>query len=169
MVKLRVVEFLRSILVGREVSLKDVAHATERPRKPILRVMDKLAKDRIVEQVRDEREHLRLGQYGPKRRNPVWRVLKKPDLSHPKSPKRRTVRDRIWKAMRDKKQFTREDLQRTSGAGAASVAKYCLELEKAGIIKVQAVYRLKKTYVLPPKNAVVKRPILNMGDDCAQR
>lgn len=131
-----VVRFLMEF-EGKKVTLEQVTTGAERPRKPTLRVMDRLVREGCLEEIEDNKIAPRLGEFGKDRRNPTWRIVKRP-LDHEFSPKakRRTVRDRMWQLMRAKRRFTRGDLQRLGGISVASVEDYTKMLAHYGYLRV---------------------------------
>ncbi len=155
-----VINYLTTLKKGVNITLTEVIGQAQRPRKPVLRVLDRLTREGFLDEISDEKIAPRFGEVGRCRRNPTWKLIDHPVYVNPKSPKRRTHRDRIWKAMRDKRKFTRKDLVRVTGCSMASVESYTKLLEYHGIIRVLFQYRNLKTYVLPTGKATVKRPIV---------
>lgn len=140
----------------RVVSLAKVMAGADRPRKPVLRVLDKLTREGYLEQVSDATIPNRRREYGPPRRNPEWRILR--DLTErPKStPRKNTGRDKIWRIIRAKRHFTKRDLIVTSGAKAATVDEYVRMLEQHGHIRRTGKDGRLVTYMLVSR--AVERP-----------
>ena len=144
---------------GKTVTLAAVIAGADRPRTPVLRVMDRLVREGCLEEIADPGEDRWLPRFGPVRRNPVWRVVKPPVPRNPKSPKRRTVRDRLWKLIRMRRRFTRIELRRLSGATLGSVEDFTQKLERHGYLKVTGKDGRQKVYLLV-KDTGPQRPML---------
>ncbi|HHL33129.1 MAG TPA: hypothetical protein ENJ30_02050 [Desulfobulbaceae bacterium] len=155
-----VIEYLMTIysMQGsrRVVSLAKIMAGADRPRKPVLRVLDKLTRDGYLKQVSEATIPNRRREYGPARRNPEWRVIK--DLSdRPKStPRKNTIRDKIWRIIRARRHFTKTDLVITSGAKNSTVDEYVRMLEQHGHIRRTGKDGRLVTYMLVSRS--VERP-----------
>lgn len=153
-----VVGFLTSYR-GDTVTLAAVITGADRPRKPVLRVLDRLVREGCLEEINDDPIANRYGESGRLKRNPTWRIIKKPIAVNPKSPKRRTVRDRIWSLIRARRRFTRKELVRLCQASLGSVEDFTQLLERHGYIKVIGKDGRQKVYMLV-KDVGPKRPVL---------
>jgi hypothetical protein len=108
------------------VDLDDVIEGAERPRLPVLRVMDRLVKDGYLREIRDNKKHLRFGEVGPKRRNPTWQIVKTPvarDFT-PAGSSNNNNRDRIWRVIRARRRFVLSDLVRLAVVSEGSARDY---------------------------------------------
>ncbi len=121
----------------KKVSLEEVVAGVELDRKPVLRVMDKLAFEGYLEEVADDKRPKGYAEPGPYLQNPTWKV--RGDLTErpSKRPNKNTGRDKIWRAIKQlKRGFTRSDLVRLTGASRGSVDDYTKLLARDGLIKV---------------------------------
>lgn len=148
------------------VTLGQVMAGADRPRKPVLRVMDRLVSEGYLEETEDNPIPCRPGEFGQSRRNPTWKVLKKP-LSVPnKKAARLTIRDRIWKLARAKRRFTVGDIERLTGAGNATVRLYLKMLEGAGYVRKTGKDERQDVWMLIRGHNQVERPaIKEKGDE----
>ncbi len=145
------------------VSLDQVMEGAERPRRPVLRVMDRLVGEGYLEEIKDNKIPPGYGEYGKKRRNPLWRkVEKKPLACRPAQPKRkkRNSRDKIWKVVRMKRRFTRSELEITCGG----VSRRCIDtftnlLVHHGYLRCTGRDGREKVFLLI-KNPGPQRPFL---------
>jgi len=119
----------------KRVTLADVMNGTDLPRRPVLRVLDKLTKDGYLKQVSDNHIMPKYGECGPPRRNPTWKIINDVKSRPKQALHKNTMRDRIWQAIRAKRHFTRLDITRTSGATRRAVDEYVLILERAGYLR----------------------------------
>lgn len=133
---------------GTQVTLEKVVKGADRPRKPVLRVMDRLVREGKLVEIGDDQEPT--GDGGRTPRNPTWEIIEKPVLVAPR-PKRVTVRDRMWRLIRARRRFTRRELSRLSGSTLGSCEDFTKLLEKAGYLRIlpgrdghQKVYMLVK-------------------------
>lgn len=145
-----VIQFLMDYQ-GKRVSLAEVISGANRPRKPVLRVMDRLVLEGHLLEVADTPEMRGYGEGGRALRNPTWQILSKPILENfIARPKKITVRDRMWRLIRARKRFTRRELGRLSGATLGSCEDFTQALTKGGYLRVigkdsqQHVYMLVK-------------------------
>ncbi|MBL4901072.1 hypothetical protein JYT85_01475 [Desulfocapsa sp. AH-315-G09] len=131
------------------------------PKKPILRVMDKLVREGYAEEVEDNKIQLCRGEFGKPRRNPTWKLLEKPLSDRPtRRPKRQTNRDKLWTAIRRQRIFTRKDLIRSTGLSMGSVESYTKLLERDGYLKVKGNDGHQKVYTLTKGLRDFSRPLL---------
>jgi len=142
-------------------TLTQAIEGTNRPRRPVLRVLDKLAREGYLTEIKDEPIMPGLGENGPPRRNPTWRINKdKPVLERPRvKVQRRTLRDKMWQAMCNVlgRKFTVPDLQRLSGASRASAERYTRILERTGHVRRTGRTGRTVTWLLI-KDVGAKRP-----------
>lgn len=142
-----VITYLLGCKLGKRVSLNQVMTGADRPRRPVLRVMDRLVKDGYLLEIADNKESKSYGEGGPARRNPTWEVLSPPTLK-PRQPKRRTIRDRIWQAIRMKRRFSPPELASTSGVPEGSVRNYVKLLTRTGYLRVTGRDGIAQVYLL---------------------
>jgi len=136
-----VIQYLSSRGKGRRVRLDQVVAAVERPRRPVLRVMDKLAAEGYLVEIADDPIMPAYGECGPPRRNPTWKIITDP-MSRPArpAPRRQSARARIWRVIRAMRRtsgnrFTQPDLVRLSGASRGTVEDYVRRLVSAGYLR----------------------------------
>lgn len=145
----------------KKVTLIQIIENTGKPKKPILRVMDKLAREGYAEQVEDNKIQLRRGEFGKPRRNPTWKLNGEPLTDRPtRRPKRQTKRDQIWTAIRRQRVFTRKTLVRITGIKLASIETYTKILEREGYLKVKGNDGHQKVYTLKKGLRDFSRPLL---------
>ena len=140
----------------KRVCLQEIIAATELPRRPVLRAMDKLAREGYLQQVADTPQPPRYGECGPARRNPTWKILRNLTDRPKQSLQKNTLRGRIWRLIRAKRYFTRRDLVIASEASRGTVDEYVLLLEKHGYIKKTGKDGRYSTYMLTSRQ--VERP-----------
>ncbi|MFC1524638.1 hypothetical protein ACFL6N_07600 [Thermodesulfobacteriota bacterium] len=80
-----VIEYLAG-LRHTKVTLEQVHACTGLPRRPLLRVLDNLAGDGYLTEISDEPVRPGLGECGPPRRNPTWKINKDKPLLVRASP-----------------------------------------------------------------------------------
>lgn len=140
------------------ITLDQVTAGADRPRRPVLRVMDRLAREGYLVEVADEPITNGYGELGPPRRNPTWRVVQTPPMPT-LSPKRRTIRDRIWQAIRMKRRFGLKDIMFITGQDEGSVRLYVRMLVKSGHLRVVGKIGAANIYLLlPSKDCGPQRP-----------
>jgi hypothetical protein len=142
------------------VTLTQVMDGAERPRKPVLRVMDRLVREGYLEEIEDNKIPPRLGECGRDRRNPTWKIITKPllDIARP-CPQKRTVRDRIWQLIRSRRRVTRAEIKRLASASLGSVEDFTQLLERDGYLRVIGKDGHQKVYLLV-KDPGPTRPVL---------
>ncbi len=143
---------------GRRVSLCQLIEGAERPRKPVLRVMDRLASDGYVEEVEDNKVKPGYREYGRAKRNPTWKIIKRPlwETFAPKA-ERYTNRDKMWKGVRALRRFSIAELMRITGVGEGSAASYIRLLMHHGFLRVIGKDGRKRVYLLI-KDPGARRP-----------
>ena len=154
-----VIQYLSSRGKGRRVRLDQVVEAVERPRRPVLRVMDNLTRDGYLEQIADAPVPPGYGECGPPRRNPTWRILQDPAprAARRPAPRRQSGRARMWRAIRAARLFTTMDVARLAGVSRDSADNYVRRLRQAGYIRPTGkdgyftVYMLVKDTVRHPR------------------
>ncbi len=160
-----VIEFL--LVSGKSVSLDQVTAGAERPRRPVLRVMDRLVREGYLEEIEDSKIPPGHGKCGRDRRNPVWKkVERKPLDSRPDRPKpqKRNKRDRIWKAIRMKRRFTRSELEIVCRqVTRSSIDEYTKLLVRQGYLRSVGLDGHEKVFLLI-KNPGPRRPIFKNAE-----
>jgi len=134
---------------GKTVSLDQVITGADRPRKPVLRVMDRLVREGKLTEISDNPELKGYGVGGKPLRNPTWRIIEKPILKEfiPR-PKRITVRDRMWRIIRARRRFTRRELRRLAEATIGSCEDFTQLLAKSGYLRVIGKDSHEQVYML---------------------
>lgn len=141
---------------GQRVTLQEVMTGVDRPRNPVLRVLDKLTEEGYLNQVADRPVQPAYGEVGPKRRNPTWKVVADPASRPVVEPRKNTLRQRIWHLIRSKRRFVKDDLVIASGAAYSTVDQYVREFERAGAVRKTGKDGAKITYLL--STTTVERP-----------
>lgn len=143
-----VIEFLCNY-TRRFVELPQVVKGANRPRKPVLRVMDRLTHEGYLIEVADEKIAPRYGEVGRCRRNPTWEIIKKPLLeTFYKRPAKITIRDRMWRIIRARRRVTTRELARLSGTSPNTVNEYTRLLVKCGYLRVIGKDNRQNVYFL---------------------
>lgn len=143
-----VVQFLMEY-PARKITLEQAMTGAERPRKPVLRVMDRLVREGYLEEIEDNKIAPMFGEVGCPRRNPSWRIVTKPLLEiAQRKPKRRTLRDKLWSLIRARRRFTRSELHRLSGVSKSSSDEYTKLLSRAGYLREIGKDGSEKVFVL---------------------
>lgn len=154
-----VVRFLIEV-EGKKITLEQVMNGAERPRKPVLRVLDRLVRDGYLKEIADNKVAPGLGEFGRDRRNPTWLIIKKPLAQKTVTrPNRRTVRDLMWQLMRARRRFTRSEIQRLGGVKNASAESFTKMLVKHGYLREIGKDSREKVFLLV-KDAGPVRPRL---------
>ena len=143
----------------KKVTLGQVMDGADRPRKPVLRVMDRLVKEGYLKEIEDNKITPCYPEFGIPRRNPTWKILSKPVDINPRSPKRRTHRDKIWSVIRARRFFTAKELARISGCKAGTTENYIRFLKAHGYLRETGKDGHAIVYQLI-KDPGPKRPIL---------
>lgn len=145
-------------LKGKCVTLTQVMKGSDRPRKPVLRVMDRLVSEGYLEEVEDNKIPCKLGEYGRERRNPTWKILAKPLAMPKKQAKCHTLRDKMWQLIRIHHHFTVVQIQRLSGAAYDTVRLYVKMLERDGYVRKSGTDGGRITWMLIKGHKQVDRP-----------
>lgn len=133
----------------KSITLDQIIEGAERPRKPVLRVMDRLAKEGYLLETADSTIQRGYSQFGKDLRNPTWKILKKPLLvNFAPRPKKNALRDCMWRLIRARRRFTRRELSRLSGASQGSCGDYTKLLEKHGFLRVTGNDGHQKVFML---------------------
>lgn len=152
----------------RKVTLEQVVAGVELERKPVLRVLDKLAREGYLEEIEDNKLPKGYAEPGPHVQNPTFGIV----LDLTDRPKRTvakdTGRDRIWRAIKQlQRGFTRSDLVRLTGSPRSAVDDYTKMLQRDGIIKVVGKSGQQHRYNLA--SAELKRPVVKKKVETARR
>lgn len=132
---------------GKKVSLDQVMVGAERPRKPTLRVMDRLVREGYLVEIADNKIRRVPAVGGRQPRNPVWKIIRPPQPPCIKA-KRRTSRDRIWQAIRMKRRFTRSEIRAITCASEGSIQDLVILLEREGYLRMIGRAATAKVYLL---------------------
>ncbi|MEN8134297.1 MAG: hypothetical protein ABFS18_02005 [Thermodesulfobacteriota bacterium] len=135
-----ILEPIRAFLAGykgRKITLKQMLAAIDRPRRPVLRMLDQLAKEGYLAEIADNPTAPGQGECGRFRRNPTWRINSKKNISDRPTFKSRphNLRDKMWTVIRARRRFTRTNLVILAGCGVGSAETYTLLLERDKIIR----------------------------------
>jgi hypothetical protein len=135
-----ILEPIRDFLAGysgRKITLKKVLAAIDRPRRPVLRMLDQLASEGYLAEIDDNPIAPGQGECGRFRRNPTWRINSKKDIGDRPTYKGRphNLRDKMWTVIRARRRFTRTNLVILAGCGLGSAETYTLLLERVKIIR----------------------------------
>jgi hypothetical protein len=153
-----IIEFLQGYC-RKKITLGQLLSGVERPRKPILRVMDRLVKEGNLEEIEDNKIAPVFGECGRNRRNPTWLIIEKPLMDEfvPR-PSRTTLRDKMWRLIRSRRRFSKRDLMRFTGCKEGSATDYTKLLEHYGYIRTTGKDGHLKVYMLI-KDPGPKRPV----------
>jgi hypothetical protein len=142
----------------------EVANSVGITRREALRILDRLTKNGYLEVVEERRRPLRYGEYGPKRRNPIYRRLK--DVEKRTSPRtdrknrkseRGRCRDAIWRTLRIKRIATLSELMVLTGCAESVCRDYIIKLKRYGFVAVRGKKGRENRLVLI-KDTGPKRP-----------
>lgn len=152
----------RTIVAGRfvtgKVTLTEVVDASGCPRRPVLRVLDRLCREGFLTLVEDIREYPAPGESGPKRRNPLYQVLRDLRLHRANQAKGRvTCRDKIWSTLRTVRRATLSDLQRLTGCDEGVCREYVHALVEHGYVRPVGKFGREKVWALI-KDGGARRP-----------
>ena len=152
-----VVAFLQGC-ASKKVTLGQVVSGADRPRRPVLRVMDRLVREGYLEEIEDNpvRQDTRVG--GTSQRNPTWRILTRPVPEEfiPMAT-RVTVRDRMWRLIRARRRFTLIEIMRLSGASEGAAKDFVELLAAHGYLRLIGKDGHRHVYMLI-KDPGAKRP-----------
>ena len=154
-----VIEFL-SAYKRPVVSLNMLLAQVELPRRPLLRVMDRLVRDGHLEEIEDNKVAPVYGSSGGRvPRNPTWRIIEPPvlaDFVH--TAKKSTLRDKMWRIIRARRRFTRLELMRLTGCKEGSATDYTNLLNHHGYLRMIGKDGHQKVFMLV-KDPGPKRPV----------
>jgi len=166
----RTVLATRTLVAGRFVSgrvtLSEVVDASGCPRRPVLRVLDRLAREGWLELIEDARERPARGEHGPKRRNPAYLVHR--DIRQHRAHQVRshaTCRDKLWCTLRAVKSATVSSLMRLTGCGEDVCREYMRILRDNGFVRQAGLDGREKVWALV-KDVGARRPETK---ECATR
>lgn len=144
----------------KKVTLDQVVAGVELERKPVLRVLDKLAREGYLQEIGDTKHPKGRNEPGPHVQNPTFTVVGELTERPNKRPvAKNTGRDKIWRAIKQlQRGFTRSDLVRLTGSTRAAVDDYTKMLQRDGIIKVVGKTGQQLRYNLV--SGELKRPIV---------
>ncbi|MBF0482805.1 MAG: hypothetical protein HQK82_14230, partial [Desulfovibrionaceae bacterium] len=94
------------------VRLSAVSERTKLARRRVLRVLDRLVKDKDLEVVAEDMTPPAKGEHGRNRRDTIYRVIRDIRLRRDYQLKNITCRDKIWSTLRVSRRFTQSDLVR---------------------------------------------------------
>lgn len=125
-----IVEFLTDAR-RKNVSLFYACYQTGIKHKPALRVMRKLAREGHLELI-DEGKLFNNKKGGVPAKNPTWEVVDRKSLPAVLEPKKkpRSIRDRLWKAIRIKRIFLLKEIMKLADAKEATAMNYIKILER---------------------------------------
>ncbi len=149
---------------GKKITLEQVMSGAERPRKPVLRVLDRLVRDGYLQEIADHPVAPGRGEFGRDRRNPTWLIIKKP-LATVTRPNRRTVRDLMWQLMRARRRFTRSEIQRLGGVKNASAESFTKMLVKHGYLREIGKDSREKVFLLVKDDGPVRPRLKEVGHE----
>lgn len=149
----RAVIATRTLVDGRfrpgRVTLAEVVDASGCPRRPVLRVLDRLTRDGWLGLAEDTREYPKAGECGPKRRNPVYEVQKDIRLHRAHQIRAHiTCRDKLWSTIRTLRRSTVSTLVRLTGCTEDCCRHYMAILERNGFVRQAGMDGLEKMWVL---------------------
>jgi len=160
----RAVLATRTIVAGRfvagKVTLAEVVDASGCPRRPVLRVLDRLAREGWLQLLTDDRLHAdNFGEtYGPARRNPTYQVVQDLRLHRGYQVRARvSCRDKIWSTLRTLRRSTPSNLERLTGGNAKAVAEFLRMLAAGGYVREVGKDSHEKIWALV-KDIGPKRP-----------
>lgn len=160
----RAVIATKSVVDGRfrpcRVALAGVVEASDCPRRPVMRVLDRLVREGFLALASDERVQAdKMGEvYGPKRRNPTYDVVRDVRLHRAHQAKSRvTCRDKLWSTLRAVRRATISHLARLTGCGPDTCREYLLCLLAHGYVRQSGKDGREKVWVLA-RDAGARRP-----------
>jgi hypothetical protein len=127
---------LTSLSVPR-ITLQQVLEAIDRPRRPVLRMLDQLAAEGYLVEISDKPVAPGPGESGRFRRNPTWQVNQEKDITdRPRIKSRpRNLRDKMWVVIRSRRRFVRSSLVTLAGCSLGSAETFTLLLERGKVIR----------------------------------
>lgn len=149
----RAVIATRTIVAGRFVSgrvtLSEVVDASGCPRRPVLRVLDRLTREGWLELIEDIREVPAPGKCGVRPRNPAYLVHRDIRLHRAHQIRSQvTCRDKLWSTIRTLRRSTVSNLTRLTGCTEDCCRHYMAILERNGFVRQAGRDELEKVWVL---------------------
>lgn len=147
---------------GRRVTLEQVVTAVGRPRRPVLRLLDILAREGYLVEIKDEPVPPANGECGRYRRNPTWKINQEMAVaSRPRvqAAKPRNLRDKMWTVIRAKRRFTHSNLVLLATVSLGSAETYTKLLARDGYIRKVGKEGSENLWLLI-KDAGPKRPTM---------
>lgn len=153
-----VIEFLLGYQRKR-FDLDQAIEGADRPRKPVLRVLDRLAKEGYLQEVGNNPINHRPRIGGPSLRNPTWKLIKKPlHTDFLPEPGKVTQRDKMWRLIRARRRFTLKELMRLTGVGENTSRDYVQLLTHHKYLRIIGKDGHQYVFMLI-KDPGVKRPV----------
>lgn len=143
------------------ITLEQVCKATKWSTKPALRVLKKLEAEGYLNRINDGKKAIRSGQNGPRRLNPKWSLVKRQVYRDRDKTKPGPLRDKLWRLIRMRPAFTKNDLATIAGIGEETVRDYINLLRRHNHIQKIGRTRDGISWQLIIKNPPVKRPSLS--------
>lgn len=158
----RAVLATRTIVSGRfvpgRITLAEVVDASGCPRRPVLRVLDRLVREGFLGLAEDIRERPSPGECGPRRRNPSYEIRRDIRLQRAAMVRSRvTCRDKLWTTLRTVRRATLSDLQRLTGCDEGTCREYVRQLSRHGYVREVGKTGHEKIWALV-KDAGARRP-----------
>jgi len=151
----RAVIATRTIVAGRfvagRVTLTEMVEVSGYPRRPVLRVLDRLAREGWLEIQTEERiKAEEMGEtFGPARRNPTYQVVRDIRLHRAHQIHSMvTCRDKLWSTLRTLRRSTVTNLVRLTGCSEDCCRHYMTILERNGFVRQAGRDGLEKIWVL---------------------
>ncbi|NMC49449.1 MAG: hypothetical protein GYA47_08505 [Desulfovibrio sp.] len=160
----RAVIATRTVVDGRfrpcRVALAEVVEASGCPRRPVLRVLERLVREGWLALASDERVPAgQMGEvYGPKRRNPTYDVVRDFRLHRAHQARGRvTCRDKLWGTLRSVRRTTISNMTRLTGCAEDTCREYLLLLVAHGYVRQSGKDGREKIWALV-RDAGARRP-----------
>lgn len=143
-------------------NIDHIMKVTVLARKEVLRVLDRLAREGYLKEAKTKRLPKMKGQDGIPLRDPTWIKAKGQNADALARRKRRpkTVRDKIWKAVRLRTIFTARDITLLTDCNRHSVIDYIKILHAHGVIRRLDRSRQGRHWQLVKDNGP-SRPVLS--------
>lgn len=127
--------------------LNDVAQQTGLDRRRLLVTLKKLQREGRIELVEDRRQESKgFREFGPAKRDPVWRVADR--RPRPPAQAGRTGMDKVWRAVRSLRRFTRSQIAGLTGVKSKTVQNYLGVLTGQGFLRAAGTENRQQVYVL---------------------
>jgi len=110
----------------RKFSLSKMVETLGLPRRPVMRVLDRLVREGVLEVAENAKQaHKARAEYGPAKRDTVYRRVPGAGLARGvRQTRGENSRDRIWRTIRRLRRFTKHSLAEASGCKFASCEEY---------------------------------------------